>query len=321
MALKPDLAGLHRNHRLILKDGSYQNVTQYQIIGDRVRYYSRDRGDWEEIPANLVDWNATEQWESHHATPWSGTSSPAMKEAAELDAQEAAERNELKASMPLVAPGLNLPNQDGVFVLDTFHGTPELAPLAPHDLNWYARSRHGVAFLNPRRGSELDGAHAKVHLHINDPSFFLSLHIADSAEPVLSKPFTVGTMTPNSAGFGSGQSSGAVNNDQGANSPQSRFAIIQLQQRNAIRVVGPMRMGPDGSLLPDPWIIPTKVEVMPGKHWLRVQPLQPLRIGEYALVQIVPSAGVSPTIWDFEVNPATGDNLDSLGPILDQPSN
>ena len=319
--LKPDLTGLHRNHRLILKDGSYQNVTQYQIIGDRVRYYSRDRGDWEEIPVDMVDWPATEKWERDHATAWNGGASPAMQEAAKLDEQEAAERNDLKASMPLVAPGLELPNQDGVWVLDTFQGTPELAQLTPEDLNWNARTRHGIAVLNPRHGDrELDGAHAKVHLHVNDPSFFLSLPARDSTEPLLSKPFTVHTMRLNSAGEGSGQSTSAVNNNHGASSAQSRFAVIQLQERNAVRVVGPMRMGSDGALLPDPWIIPTKVEVMPGKHWLRVQPLQPLRIGEYALVQILPSAGVSPTIWDFEVNPATGDNLNSLGPILNQPN-
>jgi hypothetical protein len=170
--------------------------------------------------------------------------------------------------------------------------------------------------LNPRAGRELDGAHAKVHLHVNDPSFFLSLPVQDTTEPVLAQPFTVNTQSPNWSGPGNGVSSGAVNNDRGAVSAQSRFAIIQLQERNAVRVVGPMRLDANGSVLSESWVIPTKVEVMPGKHWLRVQPTRTLLIGEYALVQIVPSTGVSPTIWDFEVNPATGDNLNALGPIL-----
>ena len=37
-----------------------------------------------------------------------------MKEAEEIDKEEAAERNEAKARMPEVAKGLELPDEDGV---------------------------------------------------------------------------------------------------------------------------------------------------------------------------------------------------------------
>jgi len=55
-----------------------------------------------------------------------------------------------------------------------------------------------------------------------------------------------------------------------------------------------------------------------GKHWLRIQPEEKLSIGEYALVEIVSGSDISQSVWDFRVDPATGDNAGSLGPILKQ---
>lgn len=45
--------------RLYLKDGTYHVVREYQVLEDRVRYYSVERGEWEEIPLDLVDLEKT----------------------------------------------------------------------------------------------------------------------------------------------------------------------------------------------------------------------------------------------------------------------
>ena len=70
-AIKPDAPGLAHNHRLVLKDGNYQMVRKYEVVGDRVRYLSLERGgEWEELPYDLVDWDATRKWEQKHAGPY-----------------------------------------------------------------------------------------------------------------------------------------------------------------------------------------------------------------------------------------------------------
>jgi len=85
-----------------------------------------------------------------------------------------------------------------------------------------------------------------------------------------------------------------------------------------VRIVGSIKVSLTGQVTQDENVIPAKVEVVPGKHWLRIQPEQPLTIGEYALVEILSASGINQSVWDFRVDPATPDNPGSLGPILKQ---
>ncbi len=310
LPLKPDLPGVQRNHRLILKDGSYQLVKEYRIEGDRVHYLSEERGEWEDLPSDLVDWDATREWEKAHAEPSADESpSPAMKEAEEVDREERQARDEQKARMPEVAPGLELPDEDGVFVLDNFHGAPELVELPATDMSVDAKSRHGLGVLAPQAGQtanlELEGAHARIHLHVNDPAIYLSLTAADDNAEMISHAITVKTAGTK-----------AVNVKRGAHSEQSGFAIVRVDERNAIRVVGAVHVSPGGKVTQDEDVIAATSETLPGKHWLRIKPDQPLKIGEYALVEILPGADISSTVWDFRVDPTRGDNAGSITPIL-----
>ena len=71
--------------RLYLKDGTYQLVREYQVQADRVRYYTVERGDWEEIPLELVDLKRTQE-------ETKSREDSIKEEAAALAAEEKAER-------------------------------------------------------------------------------------------------------------------------------------------------------------------------------------------------------------------------------------
>jgi hypothetical protein len=71
--------------KLYLKDGDYHLVREYQVQGDRIRYYSTERGDWEEIPAALVDLEKTQREHSARAEA-------VEKEAKAQDEEDQAER-------------------------------------------------------------------------------------------------------------------------------------------------------------------------------------------------------------------------------------
>ena len=71
--------------KLYLKDGNYHLVREYQVEGDRIRYYSTERSQWEEIPKALIDLARTER--EHKAKD-----QQQVREAREEDEEESAER-------------------------------------------------------------------------------------------------------------------------------------------------------------------------------------------------------------------------------------
>src|SRR5947199_834244 len=84
--------------RLILKDGSYQLATQWEVKGDRVRYYSAERGEWEDVPNSMVDWDATDKFTREREA---GKPAP---EAVQLDKELEAEKKQDEARSPHVVP-------------------------------------------------------------------------------------------------------------------------------------------------------------------------------------------------------------------------
>jgi hypothetical protein len=160
-----------RGQKLILKDGSFQLVREYKVDGDRVRYYSLDRSQWEEIPASLVDWDATKKAEAQ-------TNQQGQTLVAKVHAQE-----ESRQVMPLdldasleAAPGVFLPPGEGIFVFDNkaVLQVPAAEPTYKAD-----RKRQVEQVLSPvplvaqRTFVRIDGAHAKLRIHTGQPEFYM----------------------------------------------------------------------------------------------------------------------------------------------------
>jgi hypothetical protein len=98
------LAALAANVKLYLKDGSFHLVREYQVQQDRVRFYSVERGDWEEMPLDLVDLKRTQ---GEAAT----RQAELAKEAKELAEEDKVERDKEKEVM-------RIPQDPGVYWLE-----------------------------------------------------------------------------------------------------------------------------------------------------------------------------------------------------------
>src|SRR5690348_15244303 len=104
---------LPKGKKLILSDGTFQIVREYHREGDRVRYYSLERSAWEEIPATVVDWTATQKAEAEQDVQ--------KKELAKqiAETEKAARFADLDVDTSFeVRPGTFLPDDAGFYALD-----------------------------------------------------------------------------------------------------------------------------------------------------------------------------------------------------------
>ena len=278
--------------RLFLKDGSYQLVTKYEVKGQRVRYMSAERGEWEEMPTSLVDWPATEKYEKERAA---GAAAP---EAVQLDKEAAHEQELDEAQLPQVAPGLRLPEDTGVFLLDSFQGEPQLVEIqqTAGDVNHQNKGNIFRAAVNPiasvKQTVELDGAHATVQSHVDVPSLYIS---ADAASQTMQIEGTAGPAEPQASQPQQPQQ------PQQPIVPFDRFRIVRTEVKNGKRIVGDFKRAPTGKISQEQHFVKTTIDRVTG-GWLKLTPTEPLSPGEYAVVEMLGKEGMNIYVWDFGVN-------------------
>jgi hypothetical protein len=294
-------AGLKRT-RLYLKDGSYQVVLSYTVKGDNVFYLSAERGaDQEIIPLKLVDLDATEKWAKQSEAQRNGV--PAVQ----IDPELAKEEADRAARSPEVAKDLHLPDEDSVVVLDTYHGQPQLAVLQQTDGELNRQTTHNIlrGTVNPLSHAhqlvEIKGQTAPVQLHVADPEVYVRMDDDQGAEPVRGGAFQVDT-------------DGNRGRKVESPSPASQYVIVRVDVRRDVRVVTSFTIGMLGGSSRQADVIETTRTLMPGGHWLKIVPKEPLAFGEYALMEVIDAKTVNMGVWDFGVRPTAGPNRDAILP-------
>ncbi len=265
-----------RGKKLVLKDGTFQLVRDYRRNGERVRYLSAERGDWEEIPATMVDWEATAQ-----AAKAEQDEEDAL--AKKVHAQEQARKVEtimdVDASLQ-VAPGVFLPPGEGMFLIDGKSVKPleQVGSQIKTDKKQYLKppipivpSKRNVEILGNKASIRVTNGQAEFYLREAPPDPDRTTPIVKSSRPGESGP-EVELVRATVKG-----------NKRQLESIRTLFGQQVEERRNEISI--------------QRWEIAPTV--------FRFTLSEPLTPGEYALAEILPD-GMNLFVWDFGVDAATG---------------
>ena len=157
------LAAVCATVKLYLKDGSYQLAREYEVKQDRVRFFSTERDEWEEIPLNLIDLDRTKK----EIADLAASVAQETKEDAEEDAalREAAREVE------------RIPQEPGVYYI---HGD-KLETVKVADSKIVSdKKRSALKVLSPiplngKQTLELDGENAPLRVADTRPEFYFRL--------------------------------------------------------------------------------------------------------------------------------------------------
>jgi len=152
------------NFRLYMTDGTWHQVSEYRVEQDRVRFYSVERSEWEEIPASLADLKKTE------AERGAGLEA-ARKAAAADDAEEKFDREQARViSLIPMNPGVYYLAGDKVQTVKQAE-----SKIVTAKKRAVLKAITPVPILTGKATIELDGEHSAFTVREERPTFWFRL--------------------------------------------------------------------------------------------------------------------------------------------------
>jgi hypothetical protein len=268
-------SGIAPGKKLVLKDGSFQLVREYQRNGDRIRYYSLERAAWEELPASMVDWNATAKAEA---------ADKAADEALALKAHK--QEQEYRPEPPIdvdasleVAPGTFLPGGEGLFVVEgkSIVQIPQVdAEMKTDRMQLLKQVLSPIPIVPGKKNIQISGPHATLRINSENPEFYLREAPTDPEH----------------------DSSVRRSSRPGESGPEIVLVRAEVKGGNrrlqSVKTLFGEEVGEKSSTISlQAWQV--------AKNVFRYTLSQPLPAGEYALAEILPD-GMNLYVWDFGVD-------------------
>ncbi|HTG29654.1 MAG TPA: hypothetical protein VK818_15655 [Methylomirabilota bacterium] len=280
---KTDAAKARLSHgtKLMLKDGNFQLVRSYERNGERVRYFSVERGDWEEIPAAMVDWDATEK---ARIADEKAEATLVKKVQAQEQARQVVSVVDVDASLT-VGQGVFLPSGEGMFAVVGKTVTPleQVGAQTRSDKKRVlAQVISPIPIIPGKRNVEIPGAASKIRVSIatGPPEFYLREVAPDPDNPTAiwqsSRP--------------------------GMDGPEVQLVRATVKG-------GKRRLKAIKSMFGQE--ISSEIDTISIQRWeiaknvYRFTLSEPLPPGEYALAEILPD-GLNIFVWDFGVDATPG---------------
>ena len=265
----------NRGKKLVLKNGTFQLVREYQRKGERVRYLSAERGDWEELPAAMVDWEATAKAETQ-----AGSDAEALL--SKVHHEEEQRRTEMPMDVDasfLVAPGVFLPPGEGMFALEGKSVTPldQVGATTRNDAKQRLKQiLVPIPIVPNKRNVVIDGAKATRRINSERPEFYLREAPPD---PDRRSPIQKSSRP-------------------GETGPEIELVKLKVKggkrELESVRSLMGQRIGEDRtSISIQRWDV--------AQNLYRFTLSEALPPGEYAFAEILPD-GVNLYVWDFGVD-------------------